>query len=123
MDSTIMLLVVFAAGFYLGWRINDTITKMTFAKMLKESGVTNKELEKFLNYWRPQMEPEAAEAEAMIIEIKIEKHGNQLYAYRADNDEFLGQGESKEDLIQHMSSKFSSNVKMQIIEGKEHFSG
>ena len=123
MDSTIMLLVVFAAGFYLGWRINDTITKMTFAKMLKESGVTNKELEKFLNYWRPQMEPEAAEAEAMIIEIKIEKHGNQLYAYRADNDEFLGQGESKEDLIQHMSSKFSNNVKMQIIEGKEHFSG
>ena len=123
MYFTIMLLVVFAAGFYLGWRINDTITKMTFAKMLKESGVTNKELEKFLNYWRPQMEPNEPEAEAMIIEIKIEKHGNQLYAYRADNDEFLGQGESKEDLIQHMSSKFSNNVKMQIIEGKEHFSG
>lgn len=123
MDLTVILLVVFAAGFYLGWRINDFFTRMTFAKMLKEAGVTNKDLEKFLNHWRPQMEAAEPEAEAMIIEIKIEKHGNQLYAYRADNDEFLGQGDSKEALIQHMSTRFSDNVKMQIIEGKEHFSG
>lgn len=122
MDQTLIILVVFGAGFYLGWRLNDIFTRITFAKMMREAGISNKDLEKFQEYWAPKMGEEVPKPEMADIEIKIEKHGGQLYAYRADNDEFLGQGPTKEDLIQHMGTKIN-NVRLQVVEGKEHFNG
>lgn len=125
MDSTVIWLVVFGAGFYLGWKINDVFTRITFAKMLEEAGVTNKDLDKFLTHWRPKMEAESQEEskDFPVIEIKVEKHNDQLYAYRADNDEFLGQGSNKDALLEHLINKFKSadKVTLQVTEGKEYF--
>jgi hypothetical protein len=37
-----------------------------------------------------------------IIEIRLEQHNDVLYAYRKDNGQFLGQGATKELLIERM---------------------
>lgn len=121
MEDYILLLLVFMAGAYLGWKINDAFTRITFGKMLEEAGVTNADLDKFLNHWKPKMEAESKSDSSDLpeIEIKVEKHGSELYAFRKDNDQFLGQGPTKEALVEAMSKKLN-NVRCSIVEGSEY---
>lgn len=121
MEDYILLLLVFMAGAYLGWKINDAFTRITFGKMLEEAGVTNADLDKFLTHWRPKMEAESKSDSSDLpeIEIKVEKHGSELYAFRKDNDQFLGQGPTKEALVEAMSKKLN-NVRCSIVEGSEY---
>ena len=47
------------------------------------------------------------------INIKVEQHGEQLYVFRKDNMEFLGQGKNYEELLKILQSKFQ-NVKFAV---------
>lgn len=114
-------IIAFIVGLYIGFKINDVVMRHTFSKMLDEAGVTKKDMEKFVAHWQPIIEsPEegSENPELEHIEIKIEKHGGCLYAFRRDNDQFLGQGETKEDLIARMGEKLR-NVNLSVTEGSE----
>lgn len=41
-----------------------------------------------------------------FIRIYVEKHEDCLYLYKADNDEFIGQGRTKKEITDILSSKF-----------------
>lgn len=119
----IELIIAFAAGLYVGFKVQDVIMKATFGKMLKEAGVTDKDLSKMIDHWKPKMEPESDDNLEEIL-IKIEQHSNTLYAFRKDNDQFLGQGATREELIESLSKKFN-NVRLLISkeDGAEHIGG
>ena len=38
-----------------------------------------------------------------IVEVKLEQHGGQIYAFRKDNDQFLGQGVDRDTLIARLN--------------------
>ena len=100
--------------------------KVTFGKMLKEAGVTDKDLDKLIKHWKPKMEAEGLETKDQMeeIDIKIEKHNDTLYAFRKDTDQFLGQGSTKEDLIKCLGNKFN-NVRLLVDknDGAEYIGG
>lgn len=124
-ETALLLIAAFVVGAIVGWKVNDFFIKATFAYMLEKAGVTDKDLDKFITHWKPHLEDDEGETskEDILeeIEIKIEKDGNQLYAYRVDNHEFIGQGATKEALIERIGQSLN-NVKLVIVEGKEHFS-
>ncbi len=43
------------------------------------------------------------------ILLKVEKHGSVLYCYRKDNDEFVGQGSSLEELYEIFKKRYPNN--------------
>ena len=119
MDTILFLIVIFAAGFFVGFKVQEKIMFYTMAEMFKKAGITNKELDKFIGHWAEDMQDEAVEKDEEgyeIVNIKVEKHGEVLYAFRKDNDQFLGQGDTKESLIKRLGEK-AVGVRMVIDEG------
>ena len=114
----ITLIVFFGLGFFVGYKIQEKIMFYTLAEMFKKAGITNKELDKFIGHWQEEMEPDADRDEQgfEVIDIKVEKHGEVLYAFRKDNDQFLGQGDSKESLIKRLGEK-AMGKRMVVAEG------
>jgi hypothetical protein len=108
----LIYILIFAAGFYVGYRVNDYFTRMAVHSMLEDMGITTEQLK--------QIEKKAIAAAAAededglpIIEIRIEEHSGVLYAFRKDNDEFLGQGATREALIDRLGEKLRQ-VKLSI---------
>ena len=100
-------ILLFALAFYLGFKFNEKIMYLTFSKMLKDAGVTNKELDKFINHWAPELGIEREEVtDEDRIEIKVERHGEVLYAFRKDNNQFLGQGTDIDALSKIIADRF-----------------
>jgi hypothetical protein len=115
--------IVYAAiavvAFWLGWKFNEKIMFITFAKMMKEAGITNRELDKFVAHFAPKLREEGllseeeADQHMEQIEVKLEQHGTAIYAFRKDNDQFLGQGTDKESLIARLAETMR-NVRLVI---------
>ena len=110
----IEIIIAFGLGLYIGFKVQDVIMKATFGRMLEEAGVTDKDLNKLIAHWKPQMDPEDSSADDLEeIRIKIERHSDTLYAFRKDNDQFLGQGATREELIERLGEKFT-NVRLLV---------
>ena len=115
--------IEFLLGFGLGWfiasRIMTALHLSSFKKILEDLGVTNQQLLKLRD--TIDLELDDAEPET-VCEIKIEQHGIQLYAYRKEDDHFLGQGTDRDSLIERISKEFSGQVRLIIREedGAEH---
>lgn len=114
------LAAFFVAGFYVGYKVQEKIMFYTMAEMFKKAGITNKELDKFIGHFKEEFDEEDAqnrdENGFEIVPIKLEKHGEVIYAFRKDNDAFLGQGDSKESLIKRLGEK-AKGIRMVIDEG------
>lgn len=125
----IALAVFFVLGFALGWRINNAFHVAAIKQLLTELGVSDRQLMKVAKDIATELGPEAqAKIRALEerandgleqIEIKVEKHGEVLYAFRKDNDAFLGQGTNKDQLIEAMSKRMK-NVRLTVVEGDEY---
>ena len=46
----------------------------------------------------------------IIHQVKIEKHGEMEYWYDADNNNFLGQGKTLEDVVSTLKSRFPDHI-------------
>ena len=55
-------------------------------------------------------EEEAAEAESKRIEMKVEQHGDILYAFRKDTDDFVCQGANFEELRANFAQRFPGHT-------------
>ena len=110
------LLITAFVAFYLGWKISSWISALSFREILKELKITDQQLEKLsgrygLGSKDESSEPKAREPEE--ITIKVEQHQGVLYAFRIENDEFLGQGKTREELVEGMAKRFK-NVKFTV---------
>jgi hypothetical protein len=108
------LILVFALGAYVGSRVNAWLNLLAMREMLKDLGIKDSDLTALLKKQNQKLGIEdPKEEELPTIEVKLEQHQGQIYAFRKDNDEFLGQGTSREDLIDHISKRMK-NVKLNI---------
>ena len=118
MDAILLIIVIFAAGFYVGYKVQEKLMFYTMAEMFKKAGITNAELDKFIGHWKDDLDvdvPSKDDEGYEIVDIKVEKHGEVLYAFRKDNDQFLGQGDTKESLIKRLGEK-AVGIRMVIAE-------
>lgn len=117
----IELILFFAAGFYIGWKLNDYIRTTATMILFKELGIKEKDLRDLAQkngLELPEDNSEDSEDDLEEIHIKVEQHGTEIYAFRVDNDEFIAQGKDRESLVNRIAQRYS-NVRMIVDEGKE----
>jgi hypothetical protein len=102
-DLFLMLVGAFALGGWLGYKINDILIRHTFAEMIKEAGLEQQELDKFIEHWAPLMEDQEPESANPTLSIVLEQQGDMIYAYRKDNSQFLAQGRDRDELTAALS--------------------
>lgn len=113
MDTLIYLLVGFALGYSLGTVITTIRTARAFKSILDLLGVTTEQLLKLRDKIDAPENKSAAEPE---IEIRLETHNGEIYAYRKDNSQFLAQGPDRDRLIQHLNYTFANGARLIIRE-------
>lgn len=92
--SIIPYIVVFIAAFVIGWQVRQYIAI--------------KNIQRIIERLEQQEEQELEKEQASLINIKIEQHGNTYYAYDLDNDTFLSQGTTREELENNLRERFPS---------------
>jgi len=99
------LIIAFAIGWILGWRINDAVRTTAMRHLLKELGITERDLRAAAarNGIPLTDAPDTAAADETVVEIKLEQHEGQIYAYRKSDDTFLGQGTDRDSLIDRLN--------------------
>jgi hypothetical protein len=73
--------------------------------LLKELGITERDLRAAAarNGIPLTDAPDTAAADETVVEIKLEQHEGQIYAYRKSDDTFLGQGTDRDSLIDRLN--------------------
>lgn len=101
-------------GGFVGYRVADAIHKAVMPDMFRRLGVTPDQLEQVMVDLKKEIGDEVDDDQSLpVVEIKIEQHNDTLYAFRKDNDQFLGQGSTKEALIERMGEKLR-NVRLVV---------
>jgi ABC-type transporter Mla subunit MlaD len=109
--ETLWIIAALIVGIYLGWRLNDALTKFTFKTMIEEAGITTKDLDQFLEHHKDHLDQSTDQLEP--LEVVLEQHGDQIYAYRKSDNQFLAQGHDRKELIDRLTQRLS-NVKLII---------
>ncbi len=117
----IEFIIIFALGFYLGHKLATLFHVAAFKKILDELGIKEQDMRKLarragLEHRLPPESPRESTLEE--LHIKLEQHQGQIYAFRTDNDGFLGQGQDRDSLIQHLQQRMN-NVRLIVDEGGE----
>lgn len=109
------LILVFILGLVIGGRVTSWIHTLATKEMLNDLGVKNEDLARLLKKQQQKLGIETTEEnpELEVIEVRLEEHQGQLYAFRKDTDQFLGQGSDRDSLVQHISQRLK-NVKLEI---------
>ncbi len=90
---------------------------ISFREILRDLGVTEQQLRTLAaknDIQIPTENPKdsiTGEITLTPIEIRLEKIGDQIFAYRLDTDQFLGQGSDREALIQRLTENLT-NVRL-----------
>jgi hypothetical protein len=116
MDSIIVHIIVAAGAFWLGWHIRATVILSKLAsqpeKMIKIleqiKGINEKEAQ-------GEFGPERIDSD----ELRIERVGDQLYAYHNDSGEFVSQGSDLVTVLELAHARFPDRVFFGTIESDD----
>ena len=113
MELILILFSVFILGCVVGYRMSTRIHVQGFRHILNRLNVSNQDLIRAI---RKDASPELmAQLELIeqrgvedtppdnVVEVKLEQHQGQIYAFRKDNDSFLGQGADRDSLIERLN--------------------
>lgn len=109
-----------ALGWYLGSKFTTAIHLISFEKVLNDMDVSKEQLDRLAK--ANGLDFKAAEEEATAIHITIESHATEIYAYRVDTGEFLGQGPDGTALIERLVEQFKNtmgDVRLVVDQGAE----
>ena len=107
MIETVLIVV---AAFWVGnlWATN--FHRKIFREILKELGVTERQLQDLMQRQQRQLTGltiEESTADLTVVEVRLEQDGNQIYAYRKDDSTFLGQGRDRDSLIERLNQNLT----------------
>jgi len=108
MIETVLILVVV---FWLGYQTAARFHRNIFREILKELGVTERQLNDLMLRQQQQLAGHTSQeptAELDVVEVRLEQMGDVIYAYRKSDDQFLGQGCDRDSLIQRLNQNLTS---------------
>ena len=117
MEIFILIAVAFAFGWYMGNLVTTYLLALSFRQILQDLGVTNQQLRKLatdVGVELPDVNQNTADGDGLTpLEIVLEQHQGVIYAYRKDTQQFLGQGTTREGLVESISKRMD-NVRLII---------
>ena len=117
MESDLMAFVLGCVlGGIVGYRVSDYLHQSVIADLLRRAGITPDRLLTIMRDLQKEINlEEGRTAEFPKLEIKVEQHGEVMYAYRKDTGLFLAQGKTRDELIAMITEKVT-NVTLVIAE-------
>jgi len=110
-ESSLLLVIAFALGWYLGSKITTYLLAMSFKRILEDLGVKREQLRKLaedVGVELPAVNQNTALGDRLTpLEIVLELHQGVLYAYRKDTKQFLGQGTDQQGLVDSISRRMT----------------
>jgi hypothetical protein len=111
MELLIAIAIAFAAGWYVGSWITTHLLALSFRQILNDLGVKNEQLKKLardVGVEVPDVNQNTADGDQLTpLEIVLEQHQGVIYAYRKDNQQFLGQGTDQQGLVDSISKRMT----------------
>jgi hypothetical protein len=109
MDMT-ELIIVGLLGIFIGWQAAKRVHLQGFRELLRALKVTEQDLRRAMIRVQSQEwqldEPEGS-TDPSVVDIKLERVGTQLYAYRKSDDRFLAQGSDADSLIARLNENLT----------------
>lgn len=107
----IELLIAFAIGCYVSWKVSKLLFKAQLRDALEELGVDTdakrKELrEKALDFLETHSEED--EDDLPVYQIRIEQHDGVYFLYDEDDGQFMAQGSDFHELVDKLRSRFKA---------------
>jgi len=117
MDFDLMAFVLGCIlGGIVGYRVSDYLHQSVIADLLRRAGITPDRLLTIMKDLQKEINQEEGRTEEFPkLEIKVEQHGELMFAYRKDTGLFLAQGKTRDELIAMITDKVS-NVTLVIAE-------
>jgi hypothetical protein len=111
MEILIVVIVAFAFGWYAGSWVTTHLLALSFRQILNDLGVKNSQLRQLaenVGLELPDVNQNTADGNTLTpLEVTIEQHQGVLYAYRKDNQQFLGQGTDRQGLVDSISKRMT----------------
>lgn len=106
----IELFIAAAVGIFIGWQASKRVHLDGFRQLLRALGITEQQLRSAMikiqsDGW--QLDEDEGSTDPTIVEVKLEQVGTEIYAYRKDNDQFLGQGCNPQGLIERLNQNLT----------------
>lgn len=90
-------------GLVIGWRVCEWFMTTAFTSLMQKLDIKDQQLEAIHSEITGQP---AVKVGRTRIQIRLECHADTLYAFRADTEQFLGQGRDQDELFQVIQKRF-----------------
>ena len=106
----IELIIVGILGIIVGWHSAKTVHLDGFRQLLKALKVTEEDLLRAMiriqsKEW--QLEDTEGTKDPTVVDVKLEKVGTAIFAYRKSDDQFLAQGTDADSLIERLNQNLT----------------
>ena len=110
-ETAIILVLAFAAGWYIGSTVTTHLLALSFRQILQDLGVKNEQLRKLatdVGVELPAVNQNTADGDTLTpLEVTLEHDQGVIYAYRKDTKQFLGQGTDRQTLIDSIAKRMT----------------
>jgi hypothetical protein len=106
----IELFIAAAVGIFIGWQASKRVHLDGFRQLLRAMSISEQDLRQAMikiqsDGW--QLDEDEGSTDPTIVEVKLEQVGTEIYAYRKDNHQFLGQGCNPQGLIERLNQNLT----------------
>lgn len=101
MMEVLAVVAAVAVGFYAGFKFNERIMAQVLRELLDRAGVSEADMRAMM-----QDLPEDHEDSLPRVAVRVEVNGDQLFVYREDTQEFLGQGHDRDTVLAAVAERF-----------------
>ena len=106
----IELIIAAAVGIFIGWRAARQVHLDGFRQLLKALKVTEEDLLRAMikiqsKEW--QLDDDEGATDSTVVDVKLEQVGTEIFAYRKSDNQFLGQGQDSQGLIERLNQNLT----------------
>ena len=104
------LIIVAVVGILIGWTASKKVHLDGFRQLLRALKVTEEDLLRAMikiqsREW--QLDDHEGSKDETVVDVKLEQVGTAIYAYRKSDNQFLGQGEDSQTLIERLNQNLT----------------
>ena len=106
MEQLLTYLLVAGLSFWIGMKLASVWQTIILKELLKDLGITDQQLRELAKKHGANLADSDEDSDELVLtemEIRIEQHAGQLYAYRVEDNFFIGQGTDRESLIKRIA--------------------
>lgn len=106
----IELIIAAAVGIFIGWRASRQVHLDGFRQLLRALKVTEEDLLRAMikiqsKEW--QLDDDEGATDSTVVDVKLEQVGTEIFAYRKSDNQFLGQGQDSQGLIERLNQNLT----------------